>query len=115
MLGGFTTYSAYALDTVTTARTGSGADVALAAAYLVLSVVGGVTLARVGLRLGDGRGSDPDERDDDADTGASTGEIPARAGNGTHETSEVAGATGHRTVADRDSARPALDTEPGPV
>ncbi|PWD52570.1 camphor resistance protein CrcB [Serinibacter arcticus] len=51
-LGGFTTYSALALETVTTAEAGSGPAALLAVGYVVVSVAAGVALARLGLRAG---------------------------------------------------------------
>lgn len=53
VLGGFTTYSAFALDAVGL----WAAAPALAAAYVVVSVVGGLAAALLGLHLGRNRGA----------------------------------------------------------
>lgn len=52
LLGGFTTYSAFAVDTVGL----WGASPGLAVGYVLLSVGGGVAAAVLGLRLGAGAG-----------------------------------------------------------
>jgi len=54
VLGGFTTYSAFTLEAVTTTEGASGTAVLVGVAYVVGSVAAGVTLARAGLRAGRG-------------------------------------------------------------
>lgn len=49
LVGGFTTYSAFAVQVQ---DLGSGGDLALGAGYALLTVVGGLALAVVGLRWG---------------------------------------------------------------
>jgi CrcB protein len=52
LLGGFTTYSAFAVETVQLAQ---GAHLALAVGYAAASVLGGVAAAGLGLTLGQRR------------------------------------------------------------
>lgn len=68
VLGGFTTYSAFALEAVTTAQGGTAADALLGVAYVALSVAAGVTLAWAGLRAGRRVDRTPD-------TGGDEGEV----------------------------------------
>lgn len=67
VLGGFTTYSAFALEAVTTARGGSATFALLGLVYAALSVAAGVTLAWAGLRAGRRGDRTPDVGGDDGE------------------------------------------------